>query len=201
MSGQINMGTEFGNTIYDISKNPNYLSFCEVGTWNGCGSTKCIFEGIKNRPDTILYSIEGDKNMFEGAQDIWKNVPNIHIMYGTLHRNIMTPQEILNHPLYMEKKIIRAHYELWYMTELKTVRETPLVSVPKCDVIMLDGGEFSTSGDWNVLYHDNLKVVILDDTQVIKTNLIRLQLLNDPNWKCLHDQTFDRNGWSIFERI
>ena len=72
MIGQINLGTEFGNAIYTIAKNPNYTTFCEVGTWNGRGSTKCIYQGIQDR-NAVLYSIEGDKNMFNQAVEVWKD--------------------------------------------------------------------------------------------------------------------------------
>lgn len=197
MIGQINLGTEFGNAIYDIAKNPNYTTFCEVGTWNGCGSTKCIYEGIRYR-NAVLYSIEGDKNMYAQASQLWKNVSNVRLLYGTLHRDIMTHEQVQNHPLYSR---IIDHYKLWYSTEFESVQSTPIVQVPSCDVILLDGGEFSTNGDWVTLNHPKLKVVILDDTQVIKTNSIRDELLRNPEWKCLYDRPLDRNGWSIFEHI
>jgi hypothetical protein len=198
MIGQINLGNEFGNTIYTISKNHKYSTFCEVGTWNGCGSTKCIYEGIRDR-DAVFYSIEGDKNMYAEAAKQWNNIPNVHLLYGTLHRNIMSRAEVETHPLYSR---IIDHYKLWYTTESEAVYSTPLIQVPPCDVILLDGGEFSTHGDWNVLKHPNLKVVILDDTQVIKTNAIREELLCHPEeWRCTHDRPFDRNGWAVFEHV
>lgn len=198
MTGQINLGTEFGNTLYTISKNPNYSTFCEVGTWNGRGSTQCIYEGIRDR-DAVLYSIEGDRNMFNEALRHWKHTSSVHLLYGTLHRNIMGRAQVETHPFYSR---IVDHYKLWYSTEFETIRTSPIVEVPPCDVILLDGGEFSTVGDWNVLNHTNLKVVILDDTQVIKTNAIREELLSRPEkWRCTYDRPLDRNGWAIFECI
>ena len=198
MSGQINLGTPFGNAILEIARNPRYSSFCEVGAWNGCGTTKCIFEGIRNREGTVMYSIECDKNMFAQAYEIWKNIPKVHLLYGTLHRNIMTRDQVESHPAF---HLVKDHYNLWYSTDLYTIQNSPLISVPNCDVILLDGGEFSTQGDWDILYNSNLKVIILDDTFVIKTSNIRAQLLNDTDWKCVYDTPSDRNGCSIFERI
>lgn len=196
--GQINMDGKLGQTIAKIAGDSRYSTFCEVGTWNGQGSTMCFYEGIRNRPDAHLYSIEGDPFMMRHAEEFWKNNPSITLMFGTLHRNIMTDDEIMNHPLYSK---ISTHYQIYYVSELRAASFCPIVTPPPCDVILLDGGEFSTEGDWKALYHDNLKVAILDDTQVIKTNRILNQLLEDPAWKCLYNEPHDRNGWAIFERV
>ena len=195
--GQINLGTEFGNAIYSISKHPYYTRFCEVGTWNGCGSTRCLYEGIRGR-DAVLYSIEGDITMYNQASQVWRGTSNVNLLYGTLHRNILPRDVVLQHPLFNR---VSEHYSLWYDTEKRAVENTPLVSVPPCDVILLDGGEFSTQGDWEVLQHPDLRVVILDDTQIMKTNSIYRSLREDSSWKCLYDRPSDRNGWAIFEHI
>jgi hypothetical protein len=198
MTGQINMNTAFGREIARIASDPRYLTFCEVGTWNGDGSTRCIYEGIKHHPDARLYSIEGDPLMMAKAEAIWKGNSHVTLLMGTLHRNIMTENEVETHPRF---HTVRDHYRLHYTTERRTANLTPIVKPPPCDVILLDGGEFSTEGDWNALYHRNLRVVMLDDTQVIKTNRIMIELLTDPGWKCLRNEPNDRNGWAIFERV
>lgn len=198
MTGQINMNTAFGREIARISSDPRYSTFCEVGAWNGDGSTRCIYEGMKNRRTAHLYSIEGDSSMFEIAKRVWQGNPLVSLLFGTLHRSIMTAREVETHPRF---RTVSDHYYIHYANEATTVSSAPLVSPPPCDVILLDGGEFSSEGDWNVLYHDKLQVVMLDDTQVIKTNRILNQLLNDPAWKCIRNEPSDRNGWAIFERI
>jgi hypothetical protein len=195
--GQINMDCKLGQMIAKIAGDSRYSTFCEVGTWNGQGSTMCIYEGIKNRPSAHLYSIEGDPFMMMKAEALWKGNPQVTLLMGTLHRDIMTEEGVESHPRF---HTVRDHYRLHYTTELRAAKLTPLVKPPPCDVILLDGGEFSTEGDWKALYHDNLKVAILDDTQVIKTNRILNQLLKDPAWTCLYNEPHDRNGWAIFER-
>lgn len=198
MAGQINLTTELGRAITTIASQTEYTSFCEVGAWNGLGSTRCLYEGLRNRPEARLYSIEADPAMLALARQVWTGVPTVSLLFGTLHRTGMTREDVLAHPLYPR---VRDHYILHYDTEMDVLRTSPLVSVPPCDVILLDGGEFSTEGDWATLYHDGLRVVILDDTQVIKTNRILHQLLADPAWKCVRNEPGDRNGWAIFERV
>lgn len=197
MTGQINLDTEFGRAIYTIARDVRYTSFCEVGSWNGLGSTRCFYEGLRSRPEVRLYSIEADPAMMALARKTWDGVPNVTLLFGTLHRTGMTREEVLSHPLYPR---VKDHYILHYDTEMNVLKTSPSVSVPPCDVVLLDGGEFSTEGDWAALYHDGLRIVMLDDTQVIKTNRILTQLLADPAWKCLRNEPGDRNGWAIFER-
>lgn len=197
MTGQINMDTSFGQAIAGIAGNPSYNTFCEIGTWNGLGSTRCLYEGLKYNPNAQLYSIEGNREMYEQACVHWQTNPQVNVIHGTLHRNVMTPEEVASHPLFSR---IKGHYDLHYESERKSCLEAPLVSLPPCDVILLDGGEFSTQGDWNALYHPKLKVVILDDTQVIKTNNIYKELKTDFTWRCVYDSPTFRNGSAIFIR-
>lgn len=189
------MDSKFGQVISELASDSTYTTFCEIGTWNGQGSTKCFLDGFSKRSGAILYSIEGDPAMHEIASKNLRNEPRVVLKYGTLHRDILTDTEVLSHKLFSK---IDAHYRLWYPTELNTVKNAPLVSVPHCDVILLDGGEFSTCGDWNVLNHDKLRVVLLDDTQVIKTNELYTTLKTLETWKCTHDYPTDRNGWAVF---
>jgi hypothetical protein len=193
--GQVSPDSQFGRAIADTLRNMNIQSICEVGAWNGLGTTACLFAGMNGRP-IRLYSLEGDPNMYAKAASVWAGVPNVHVIYGTLHRYVMPREEVVVHPLFTNA--VKAHYDLWYGTEEATCLTAPLVSIPKCDCILLDGGEFSTQGDWDALKHSQLKVVMLDDTQVIKTNAIRNLLLRSPEWTCTHDEPNDRNGWSIF---
>jgi hypothetical protein len=66
------------------------------------------------------------------------------------------------------------------------------------DIIILDGGEYTTYGDYTVLVKKEPKVIILDDVAVYKCREIRKELLDDPKWNLLKEDLTDRHGWSIF---
>ena len=66
------------------------------------------------------------------------------------------------------------------------------------DVIILDGGEYTTYGDYSTLMTKEPKIIILDDSNVFKCMKIREELLNNPEWKLLKENLNDRHGWSIF---
>ena len=76
--GQITLTTEFGNEIKKISENNIYKTFLEIGTWNGHGSTKCFYEGLKNRDKFEFYSLEINEEKFKYASKLYKN-PNFYI--------------------------------------------------------------------------------------------------------------------------
>jgi hypothetical protein len=113
----------------------------------------------------------------------------------------MTREEIITHPLF---KTIDEHYYLHYDDEVNSFNNSPYIGdkIPtEVDVVLLDGGEFSTEGDWQFFQNKNVKVFMLDDVNVIKCNNIRKILLNDKNYRLLSENLNDRNGWSIFEKI
>jgi hypothetical protein len=193
--GHVGQDSDFGKAIAATVGQYFIKTICEVGAWNGEGTTACIYDGFRGDKKQ-LYSIEGDPEMYAQAARKWNGVPGVQLMHGTLHRNIMSRDEVLAHPLFPK---IRNHYNIWYDTEERACKTAPIVQVPKCDCILLDGGEFSTQGDWNVLSHPDLKAVILDDVSVIKTSGIYAMLSASNDWVCTFI-SYERNGSAIFRK-
>lgn len=192
--GQINPDSAFGRALTDLSR--QYSTICEVGTWNGQGTTRCLMLG-----DAEVWSYESCPEQYQKARGFWASSPaRLHLVYGTLHRKIATLDP--DHPGIRE--IVKHHgteYHKWHAGEQRSLQQAPLVAPPsRADVIVLDGGEFTTQGDYEVLRSLNPKVIALDDTRVFKTHDIRKELLASPEWRVLHDELRDRNGWAIFER-
>ena len=44
--GQINRGSLLGEHIFNLAKDPKIKNIIEIGTWNGLGTTKCIYDAI-----------------------------------------------------------------------------------------------------------------------------------------------------------
>jgi hypothetical protein len=201
--GQINEDSKFGKILTELASDDNNKIILEVGTWDGQGTTKCLVKGVLNQRNPLnahIYSIEANKDFFNKAVKHWNNGPKfLHLINGTLHSDILSPHEITTHPLFHK---VKAHYNLWYDDEKNSVKNSPTVRIQTpVDFAILDGGEFSTEGDWNVVKKQNPKIVALDDTSVIKCYNIRKELMNSPYWKVLYDEPNDRNGWAVFERI
>jgi hypothetical protein len=208
-NGQITLETEFGKELVDIARNPSYTTFFDVGTWKGNGTTRCLAEGIAyryqqtNERNVHLWSLESNIEIFKEAQFFWIQIPLsfLHLLYGCLHKDqLMKKEDILNHPLF---PLVKSHYEDWYEQDKEDNKLAPCLDMtlfPELDVVVLDGGEFSSYGDWLVLQRKNPRVVCLDDVNVIKNNQIYKELKEDKHWE-LYKEGGERNGWAIFKKI
>ena len=68
-------------------------------------------------------------------------------------------------------------------------------------MVLLDGGEFCSYAEFEyVMANLNPKVIILDDTNIIKCSKARQELLEDENWLAFYDDLNDRHGAAIFVR-
>jgi hypothetical protein len=200
--GQINMNSKFGQEIYEICKNDKYRNIFETGTWNGQGSTVCVMNAIINKENSILYSLEADKKQFKKAIEFWmdKSTKNkLNLMNGILHTKIADEDDI-------RKKSggVIPFYNEHYIPEKNLLDPNNIINIEyiqNIDIIILDGGEYSTREDFNLLLAKNPKVIILDDCNVYKCKDIRKTLLEDENWNIYKENLNDRNGWSIFIRL
>jgi hypothetical protein len=168
----------------------------EVGTWNGQGSTVQLMNALKGNQSAEIHTIESNYNRMVEAQDFWRKQasgPQIHFHHGVLHRKVASEWAIPPHQF-----IGFMHEE-----ERKAVEESPLLELPleSVDAILLDGGEYTTTGDYEVLLKLKPSVIILDDTMVYKTNKIRQALLESYEWKVLEDWPESRNGFAIFGKV
>lgn len=71
-------------------------------------------------------------------------------------------------------------------------------NIENIDVIILDGGEYSTEEDFNILIKKKPKFICLDDSAVHKCKNIRNHLLHHADWELYKENLSQRNGWSTF---
>lgn len=200
-TGQINMNTTLGNYIYQYAKNDDYLTYLEIGTWNGLGSTKCFVEGFHNRKtkNFKFYSLECnyDKNIF--AKNLYKNEKNVHILNEVLLNDM--PNDIYE---IFPDLLTNKDYNHWNSIDFNNMKNKQLFferdDIPeKFDVIVLDGGEFTTWYEYNII-KDKCNVLILDDTNVNKCKKIVQDIKLSNRWKIIIESD-ERNGFVICEKI
>lgn len=198
-TGQINMSSDFGIEIYNICENHDIKNIIEVGTWNGQGSTVCVMNAILNKPGSVLYSIEADSYQYSRAVEYWTNKSTknkLFLINGVLHREFANEEELKS----MNNGVIPYLYE-HYIPEKAMLEHNNIIDtsyMKDIDVIILDGGEFTTYGDYKALIQKNPKVILLDDSNVYKCQQIRKELLENPEWELFKENLNDRNGWTIF---
>jgi|TARA_B100001094_G_C18177328_1_gene798655 hypothetical protein len=194
MSGQINRGSELGEIIYDYAKIKKYKSFLEIGTWNGEGSTRCFIDGLLTRNDEYSFiSLETSKDFFDAATVFNKKIlnPKINIVYGRIIENedLITDSPIDRHKQFLKED--RFDYSICPNVWKNIQRQF--------DVVLLDGGEFSTFAEYKKL-EPFTKIFLLDDSKMLKNNLVVKSLNENNNWKQIKNSN-SRNGFAIYEKL
>lgn len=202
--GQLNRSTFLGEKIYELSRIKDFTNFVEIGTWNGQGSTKCFMDALLfRRDDSCLYSLESNKTFHEMAKNYWKSVLSIprgkkklRLIYGRIIEisELLTGDEISK-----EDGTGLANYRQWREENIFDYGQCPTVIdiLPeRIDVLLLDGGEFSTYAEFQKL-KEKTGVVLLDDTKSMKGKKIREELLQDRMWRVVYDLPEKKNGACI----
>ena len=197
--GQINLSSNFGKKLHDLAKDTLNKTFVEIGTWNGLGSTMCIYSGLKLRTDDwLFYSFETNTDKLTFAKNYYKDTKIIFSNDTVLQKipEIKDIENILNITIQDEQL-------KWLYTDNENMKKSNYFfssnNLDKIDVLLLDGSEFYTYFEYLEL-RNKTKILCLDDINSIKCNRIYNELLLDNNWKLLEEDKNDRNGYAIFIR-
>jgi hypothetical protein len=189
--GQMLEHSERGKILIKIIKEIKPKNVVEIGTWKGLGSTKCIIESIDNGSNFI--SIESNYNFHNLAKNNLTNyLDKVNLLYGT----IVTDKDVNE---FVSDKNLTEEQKKWLSEDLENLSkcENIIESIPlEIDFLLLDGGEFSTYSEWQIL-KSRTKMVALDDIIELKTKQIYEELINDDNYE-LVIETPDGNGFCVF---
>lgn len=193
MAGQINMDSEFGKIIFEYARNTECKSYLEIGTWNGEGSTNCFIQGLKERSDDYSFiSLESCPDFHSQAVTFNKDYINEKIKL--LHGRIVEEEELINSNLSLVEKSWLTGDEKNYTTCKNVWGNIP----HRYDVVLLDGGEFSTLAEFNKL-KDSVSVLLLDDTNSLKNKEVVEALNSSEDWEVEFNSN-NRNGFAVYKR-
>lgn len=201
MKGQINLEDEAGKYIFNICQREDVKTILEIGTWNGQGSTFCVYSAIAATEKKLL-SLEVDRDMYLAARSIYEGKREVMILHGHISDELID-FEALDPSFFSDYDRSLKHY--WYSEDLANTKATPnlLEVMPKqIDFLILDGGEFSSWSEYQLL-KDRSKIIFLDDTRppTIKNYKAREDLLSSKDYRPIVDKLDARNGFCIFEKI
>lgn len=188
----------FSNEIRNIAKNPKYTTFLEIGTWNGLGSTKQFIEELRNRTDNYsFYSLECNKDKWKDAKELYKSDPKVYILNEVIFDK--TPDKLYD--IFPQLKT-NALFKKWNEVDVLNMQCCNVFlerqNIPNVfDVILLDGGEFTTYFEFQLL-KDRCRLLLLDDIKVDKCKKIVEEIRSNPNkWTIVKEDNFTRNGFMI----
>lgn len=201
MTGQVNYESdELGRHIVDICKTPEVNTIVEIGTWNGLGSTRCILHGLResNKTDYKVVSLECWPDMYITA--LKNNASNLNNNFNIIHGKIADENLLTS---WFDENILSNEQRGWLREDKERMSMTPNVLglIPeKIDFLILDGGEFSTYLEWQIL-KDRFTYCALDDTRELKCVKIREEIYNDSHlYDVIADDTASRNGFMLIKK-
>lgn len=200
--GQITRNDNFGQLLYSLAKQENIQNIVEIGTWYGTGSTKCIIDGLLERKQRNYKFITIElykKNYDISKQNLQEYLnENIIILNGTIikYKDIFW----FDHTIVNTKK--DEHALRYYHTDLHNLKEANNVlhQLPeRIDLLILDGGEYTTYPEYKIL-KNRTRLFALDDVLSLKCLQIRKELLKE-NIKIVHEDLNTRYGWGVYGEI
>jgi hypothetical protein len=193
--GQINLSTKAGKVIYDICSQEDVNCIVEIGTWNGYGSTQCVYEAIKGTNKKLL-SFEIDKNMHDEAVSFYKDKPEVQIFCGYISNrfvDLSSLEEMFFTDYSIEVKKQWLDYDAINIKKCQCM----LTNVPEeIDFLILDGGEFNSFYEYEIL-KSRSTYIFCDDTKApcIKNYKTRLDLIE--NHDLIVDNQKERHGFCL----
>jgi hypothetical protein len=196
--GQITLDSSFGNYIYQYVSNPQFKTFLEIGTWNGLGSTKCFVAALLNRlnNDYKFYSLECNKEKSDIAKQIYANISNVFILNEVLLREM--PNDIYERfPEILSDSTCKEYND----NDFLNMKDKPLFlergDIPEIfDVILLDGGDFTTYYEFQLL-KNKCRILMLDDTNCSKCKQITEEVKENKEIWDIIVESDERNGYMI----
>lgn len=175
--GEILATSERGVILSFACSLPEVSSVVEIGTLDGTGSTRLIIEQLsmkaKNGADVRLITVEANRAAYELAL---VNIGSPNLSVQVLHGSLIH----LDSPLLLIG--LTPQENLWFQNDVDNrFINTPniLEKIPEqIDLLVLDGGEFTTFNDYLVLRR-RCKYLFLDDTSVRKNRLVYRTAVED----------------------
>jgi hypothetical protein len=191
-TGQIELDSPLGRVLAFLAGSAKTI--VEIGTGSGLGSTQCLLAGASN--DAEIYCIEGSQDQYRIA---YQNLHDrrINLIRAILHRTIRP----YFHPINLLQ-----HKEMWeHECAIINDPATPVLTPDRLpaliDLLVLDGGEYTSDGDFLRLW-PRVRFIVIDDCNpaVATKNAFALDCMHKSAWRQLHWEREDRNGWAVFER-
>ena len=202
-TGQINRGSLLGEHIFRLSKNSEVKNIVEIGTWNGMGSTRCIYDGLLQgkKKDHLVLSLECNKARHEEAKrNFILPLNNFNIIHGT----IISVDEM---GAIKNKFDLNVTRKSWWVDDITQIKNASYVfdKIPqKIDLLILDGGEFTSHLEFEKLW-ERARFIILDDTDKTKSvksyEAREFIISHTDTFNIIEDNLQDRNGFLVCEKI
>ena len=190
--GQIRPDSSLGRWLQLLASDPDVKHIVEIGAWRGGGSTEILRRQIEHDQRTRLQSLEASKAMFDEAQRRHRDAPQVEVIWGS----VCSIEDL-------DRRDLSDLEKQWLLADETNLLSCPNVThrlFPEIDLLVLDGGEFSTYSEWRTLHSRVTKWVVLDDTLTRKSARIVAEVDEPESCFRLVWRSTERNGTAVLMR-
>lgn len=202
-NGQINENTSVGKYIIKLISENKFNTLLDIGTWTGNGSTRCMLKGLQQTIYDRFISVECNQdktNIAHKNLELLLNKEKDTLLWGS----IVSPDEVSLANVYeiFPDVVDSSEFQRWHQVDLDNIKISPniLDQIPEeLDLVLFDGGEFTTYFEFKKLFSRCKKYILMDDCDVAKCKLIREFMKSQPDW---NEITYisERNGFCAFKK-
>jgi hypothetical protein len=190
--GQMSIENEVGRMLFAICGLHENKIIVEIGTWNGLGSSVVIAQGVASgKQNAKVYGLEiFDKRVKESKKNLRK-----YDFFNVIHGRIVDVEDLDSSQL-LEDEIE------WFESDLRNMSTAPNVLnlLPQqIDVLLLDGGEFSSYSEYLFLKDRVVKWLILDDVNVRKNRRVLSEAVTSGEFQLIW-RSDERHGAAVLIR-
>ncbi len=195
LKGQVSEQSDLGRLIYALCSLSTTQKVVEIGTWNGLGSTRIMCRAAAERPrnSVEIISVEANARLHRQAQKNLKKFRKFGFL-TLLYGSVVTESQLL-------KSNLSSTEELWLSADQRDIASAPNIrnTIPSnIDLLILDGGEFSTYAEYQTLKPLVSSFILLDDTNTRKCQKIIEEIATDDFY--LIWKSSERNGTALLSR-
>jgi hypothetical protein len=188
-NGQISLDNELGRLLFAISSLSENKVVVEIGTWNGLGSSTIIAKGIAaGKSHSKAFGIEIDHSrVIQSRRHLRK-----YGFFTVIHGRIINADDL-------DSSSLNEHEKKWFDSDVKNMSAAPniLNTLPlQIDVLLLDGGEFSSYAEYLTLKDRVVKWLILDDVNARKNCRVLKEAIESGDFTQVWTSN-ERNGTAI----
>ena len=191
--GQIGPRDEIGRWLELLASLSSITTIVEIGTWNGLGSSLQIAKGVQKgcQGTNLTKQVVGVEVNFQMWKRASKNLQK-YDFFKVVHGSIVEASAL-------DSFNLSDLEEGWIAQDIKCIESSPLVvsQIPTTiDLLLLDGGEFSTYSEFQILKHRASKWLVLDDTNLRKCKKVLYEAINQDGFSVIFESE-ERNGVAV----
>lgn len=138
-----------------------------------------------------VIGLESSKKMYEEARRELQSEAKYSLLWGT----VIDPRDE-----FLEINQLSELESVWWIQDKYNLQESPncLEKIPlQIDLLILDGGEFTSYSEFKTLKSRCKRFIVLDDVKSRKNREVHSELIMDDTWALIVESN-DRNGFSIW---